>query len=48
MGLVACPPGNAKSDLLDADYAIDVAGRTLAARPLARAPYDPDGTRLKG
>jgi 4-methylaminobutanoate oxidase (formaldehyde-forming) len=47
LGFVACESGMASRDLLGR-YEIGVAGERFAATALARAPYDPDGQRLRG
>jgi 4-methylaminobutanoate oxidase (formaldehyde-forming) len=48
MGYVGCASGEKKSALMDGRYEIGVAGERFALRPLDRAPYDPDGTRMRG
>ncbi len=46
-GLIETEPGQTPADLADLTYEIDVAGRRYAARVLPRAPFDPDGERMR-
>jgi len=48
MGYVACQRGQAAQALECAGYEIEIAGERYPARAAARAPYDPDGSRMKG
>lgn len=45
-GLVGVEPGESRAETWSAAYTIEVAGGTFPAMPLARAPYDPDNTRM--
>jgi 4-methylaminobutanoate oxidase (formaldehyde-forming) len=47
-GLIQCEPGATRAELLDGPYEIGIAGRRFPLKALARAPYDPDGTRMRG
>ena len=47
MGYVSCESGTAKSDLLQNNYEIGVAGERFRLEPLKRPPYDPDGSRMR-
>jgi glycine cleavage system aminomethyltransferase T len=44
---VSCAPGTPRSELLAKTYEISIAGKRHRATALARAPYDPDGLRLR-
>lgn len=48
LAYVACAPGETKRDLLQSSYEIAVAGDRFTLRPLDKAPYDGDGTRMRG
>ncbi|MGC1577839.1 MAG: aminomethyltransferase family protein, partial [Beijerinckiaceae bacterium] len=47
LGYISCEPGEPRTQLLASDYEIDVAGERYELRPLARAPYDPAGLRMR-
>jgi 4-methylaminobutanoate oxidase (formaldehyde-forming) len=48
LGYVANPTGIADAQwLLAGQYEIDVAGERFAARASLKAPYDPDGKRVR-
>jgi 4-methylaminobutanoate oxidase (formaldehyde-forming) len=46
-GYVAREPGMTMADLLSQSYEIEIAGERYSMTALARAPYDPDGERMK-
>jgi 4-methylaminobutanoate oxidase (formaldehyde-forming) len=48
LGYVTAEPGLTRAELLEGPYEIGVAGKRFRLRALARAPYDPDGQRMKG
>jgi 4-methylaminobutanoate oxidase (formaldehyde-forming) len=48
LGYVACEPGESRASILEDEYEIAVAGERLRLRALAKPPYDPAGTRLRG
>ncbi|MEM8923537.1 MAG: FAD-dependent oxidoreductase [Actinomycetota bacterium] len=48
MGYVRCEPGTKPSELLAADYEIQVVGRRYRARAATRALHDPDGKAIRG
>jgi 4-methylaminobutanoate oxidase (formaldehyde-forming) len=48
LGYVATEPGLTRAELLEEPYEIGVAGERFQLSALARAPYDPDGSRLRG
>ena len=48
LAYVDCRPGETKRDLLKSSYEIAVAGDRFALLPLEKAPYDGDGTRMRG
>ena len=48
MGYVGCARGEPLRALLDGCYEIGLGRRRLPLRPLQRAPYDPDGARMRG
>ena len=47
LGYVACQRGESREELLSSQYEIAVAGERHRLRPLARAPYDAAGSRLR-
>jgi len=47
-GTVSVPPGTSRNDALAGPYEVGVAGERFPLTALARAPYDPDGTRMRG
>ena len=47
-GTIDCAAGETRTDLMNDDYEIAVAGERIALTPLARPPYDPDGKRMRG
>jgi len=48
LGTVGAEPGLSRAELLEGPYEIGVAGERFRLRALARAPYDPDGSRMRG
>ncbi len=48
LGYVSADPGLGRAELLEGSYEIGVAGERFQLSALARAPYDPDGSRLRG
>ena len=48
MGYVDCARGETLRALLDGSYEIGLGRQRLPLRPLQRAPYDPDGVRMRG
>jgi len=48
LGTVAAEPGTSRAELLEGPYEIGVAGERFRLSALARAPYDPDGLRMRG
>lgn len=48
MGYVECARGETLRALLDGPYEIGLGRQRLPLRPLQRAPYDPDGVRMRG
>jgi 4-methylaminobutanoate oxidase (formaldehyde-forming) len=48
LGYVQAEPSATRADLLEGPYEVGVAGRRFPLKALARAPYDPDGTRMRG
>ncbi len=47
LGYIACAPGEPREALLTSSYEIAIAGQRHHLRPLAEAPYDAAGTRLR-
>ncbi|KIC21133.1 GcvT family protein [Leisingera sp. ANG-Vp] len=45
---VAIAPGETLSETRARSFEVEVANRSYKAVPLARAPYDPDGSKMKG
>jgi 4-methylaminobutanoate oxidase (formaldehyde-forming) len=48
LGYVQAEPGATRADLLEGTYEVGIAGRRFPLKALARAPYDPDGLRMRG
>lgn len=46
-GLIRVTPGETVAETAARDLTVRVAGHDYPARPLRRAPYDPDGTRMR-
>jgi glycine cleavage system aminomethyltransferase T len=46
-GIVSVPPGAARDELLAGAYEVGVAGERFPLTALTRAPYDPDGKRMR-
>jgi 4-methylaminobutanoate oxidase (formaldehyde-forming) len=47
LAMISTAPGETLSDSCARRFSLRVAGRDYPARALRRAPYDPDGTRMK-
>jgi glycine cleavage system aminomethyltransferase T/glycine/D-amino acid oxidase-like deaminating enzyme len=47
-GIVTVPPGLTRDEVLAGPYEVGVAGQRYPMTALARAPYDPDGRRMRG
>jgi len=47
-GIVTVPPGLTRNELLAGPYEVGVAGERFPMTALPRAPYDPDGRRMRG
>lgn len=47
-GLVAVPKGETRAETCERSLRVRVAGRDHRAIPLSRAPYDPEGRRMRG
>ena len=47
LGYVPCRPGETAADILASDYAIDVAGRIVAAEASLTPLYDPTSARVQ-
>ena len=48
LGYVAAAPGTTRAELLEGSHEVGVAGERFRLSALARAPYDPDGLRMRG
>ncbi len=48
LGYVDTEPRATRADLLEGSYEVGVAGARFRLKALARAPYDPEGTRMRG
>jgi glycine cleavage system aminomethyltransferase T/glycine/D-amino acid oxidase-like deaminating enzyme len=48
LGYIACELGEPRDWLLASDYEVSVTGKRHRLRPLARPPYDPAGSRMRG
>jgi glycine cleavage system aminomethyltransferase T len=47
MGYIETPEGAEDEWILEGEYSIDVAGGRVPAQPHLKAPYDPDGGRVR-